>query len=562
MTLEFSFHNYTIKIMEPIFNSTIMSSNLIRCDSCFYEVDPVLSGLQIHYLNCSHKICSNCYNPDLFSVCPSCATNNIPFSQDLDSFYDFSLTDFGMNMPYETEQPTNNLCVIHQQPKDWVCVTDKTTLCKHCLYHGTEHDNHIVESISEIRNKAKEKANRLKAKQEKLKEARKNISGDLTKNEEASCHLVKKCLESIRDCISRKEEEIFSEIGVTYLQKKMKLDESISRGADSLKLIDNQISLLNTNDINADFMQVLNQDILIQMPQLNPQDIIKEEPQIDEKQLTTGFQSLYAAIVNKVQSFPPLFPPKELTSSSQGIIEIPVVDYKYFSIKHFISLREVEDGHIKISAALEEDLNNNIDLSRLKEATKVTLDFERQKLTTETMKAICYFWDEFKSVMDINMNLNNPDFGNEELSALSQYKFWSRHQVKTVHINLSRTNVGDISACELLVQKLSKMINLLNLELNLSYTRVTDRSMSEFAKSTLSKLVMLETLNINISDTCMTTACTEEILATILRNKKNLKSFILSVRKTLITADNVKSIEKKLSTLEGLKFFVSLKTEV
>lgn len=267
--------------MQTHYNDPTTISELYQCTICYQNynlTDRIPKFLKF----CGHNLCEFCLKHILTNdslKCPICRTD-LPKNSKVTSDFPNSL----LIMQFLDTQ----MCKVHNQPKNLVCITDCEEICIQC--EKKRHHGHHIAKIEDVKNQASEKIDQVRKHKKNLSEKadelhaghKKQIDG-VKKNVKEKFNLAKRLLEKI-------EEEVCMGIDEGYGNGEIeKIDQDYDETMMNYLEV---IGYLRQSTVNKSYVEALNKEI--------------EEPNVDKcvKKLKLAEENIEDKVNMEVKDVP------------------------------------------------------------------------------------------------------------------------------------------------------------------------------------------------------------------------------------------------------------------
>jgi len=497
-----------------------------------------------------------------------CPLDRIPFFDTCTTSESFPTNIALLQLLEERSQPKYDICPLHEDPLNLICLVDGAKVCRYCVDFGG-HKSHRVMHMNDMQSEARQKVERL---EEILQgyETFQQYSNDLL--EITRIELLaktKKKFDVFREMITEKENSVCLSIENFFEQEKVRMLSRFEKNSTAVEEIKEMILALNKEDTDWEFLEALEAEERDEIGNQLEQEVFKRRMQKAKQKLEKPLKNLTDALQAIIDDFTPTFPKAEtetammksvLNNDDLSLKKImtqppePVLlggrmngkkeerlkgSYGKFRILQSIELR-VQDNLLIISSR-QTDRNYNkpdpITLSseELQKVNQVTINSDGWRFSEDVVPVVAHIWKNLGEVTSLQINLVSKYLTDAGLDGLCSRPFWASKSLQAFELDIYGGNVGDQSVMKLMGEAMVRMANLKDLKIRLSETKITDKSIYMLADVVFPSMSGLKHFDLRIAGTQVTDRSIEPLC---LRAKIVLKSAVsltLALTNTKIT---------------------------
>jgi len=286
----------------------MMQSELFDCPICYVKyhregkVPKIIS-------TCGHTLCSICLTSILQTQSPQCPLDRKPFDQNLRSADKFPTNILILQLLEEATPLPSCSGDKHKEIADMVCLTDKCTVCKHCV-ESEAHKGHNILHAAAMKNYTAKKKQELKDQLKSMERDFKPVYDLLKIQKESSKANIKETCNKLINLISLRERELLKEVDDIFFQEKVKVDEMYEEASITSEEILKIIALLDSQTFSQEFLEALGYIPLQNLDDKKSFESIEVMITEMKAKLDSELKDLGALILSKITNFKPL-PSKE-----------------------------------------------------------------------------------------------------------------------------------------------------------------------------------------------------------------------------------------------------------
>ena len=520
--------------------------------------------------SCGHTICSSCLSRILETQTnPVCPLDRLEIPTKVyHSSASFPTNILILQLLEEKNKAEYEICSLHGETKNIICLTDKSKLCRSCA-SSSIHKTHNLKHGNEIKNEAMLKRKQLETLAAEF-ESYKSIVGIFFEEEHGKLKAtVKERFERIINIVQKKEEEILVNIDNFFLQEKSEVEKHIDKDHALKEKMQTKISDLTNMNFNDRFLKTLgwpvrNFSIKPQYEKLrsNAESLEQRFNKMSENFEYSLNGSLGAFQVTKDSQHQQVY-------TKQEVCENNMIHFQRTKIDCLVNLEE-RKGWLVISPKKSEPeggsqkmmIESKFDtLESLKKFKQIKLEMHERVTCKEFVDAFEYIWryleDDITSLKLASCADKKFDDQNLLEWCTSYGKFVNFSKLTSFEVNLEECNVAEESISRLFREVLARMKNLKSLDLLFGETKISDKNIGELVSDAL---VNLEHFNLDVYNTCLTDISIEELFRALSLSSKKFKSLSIGLSNTKITDKSIEAFSRyvipNLMELEKFKLYL------
>lgn len=499
----------------------MIQSDLFKCPICYLEYDSAQCIPKI-LPACGHTLCSKCLDQILKTQPAKCPLDRNIIDPKLKTSTEFTTLRVLTQLMDERAKMQYGICLIHQEPKNLLCMTDKTKICQSCV-HGKDdaaHKGHDTKPLSDIFEQVKSKTTQLKSQILNMDSHHQKVFDLLEETKNETFKLKKRKFDEIRDFVDKAEHEVWSEIGLIFGHKKTKTEDQFKKDEELKERIKLQMSTLERADLDEAFFSALDQEISHEN-----QHSKQEEHDIYDlsKKIEDQLEIVHTNISKSIVQYDPKI---EFFLSKEGQLRQ--------GISSLLSLTN-RGPLLKITHPSLPIKDKDINFKEFQATKSVKLDLRGEKMKDEIFFALCFLWRELKDITALSVKLKHYENTNKEYSMFFEQNFWASEKIE--RFKLSSFTFEDLpeghsdteSLTESIFKSLSRMTNLKSLYFSLPFTETPDKTLISFTNQVLPCLRNLEVFKLDLRHTWSTDAGLKEVWLKAKESFKKIIAFSLKV---------------------------------
>ena len=203
-------------------------SDLFNCCVCYCAYDR-LKHLPKVIPTCGHTVCSNCLSVIMYSSAyPACPLDRTPFYAEVRSVEFFTTNILVLQLLDDKLKKDYDYCDVHVRERNWVCMEDKQKVCDLCV-ESNVHKGHVIKHVNDVLGEAGEKKKRLEFCIKEFDSYQSKAYSLLEEEKKAVLSSVVEKFENLQQLLRRKEEELRSEIALSFALEKIDVKKNLEK---------------------------------------------------------------------------------------------------------------------------------------------------------------------------------------------------------------------------------------------------------------------------------------------------------------------------------------------
>jgi len=603
-----------------------MQSELFNCVLCSHEYDRTICIPKL-IPSCSHTICLVCLTNHTKDGAPNvCPLDEVPFSETYNTCESLPTNLVLLQILEERQKLKGELCPIHEEAKNLVCLAENLRICRSCADFG-KHKGHTIKHINDIKSEANKKREHLESLVNDFDNFQKSMNQLFEAEKKALVSHTKDAFTTIKECLEKEEEAACIEIDNFFAAGKSAINDRLEKDYSLREKMQAKIAELSTISVTDKFFKVLKEKVTPFGTHLESENFEKQAIEFKQK-LKLALEVLSRSSVNCVNDFKSSVWPQKQTPV---IRNIKIEHYNNSMIQEVNNLviGNLEDWLIISSEKNSKEGRHIPNEDECENTGRVSLELSKSALSDEAVQTINSLWKQLEKLSEFKIDFSNgqitdrempifsldnlPDMKELVLLQINLHKCCidesqidkvvhnivvNAENIKILTVDLGNTKLGDtgldIIIIKNIVPKLSgakefelslqgtqvtdkgieklfksmehKISNLKSFKINLADTSITPQSIAFFMKHLVPHMGQLETIEICLNDTKALDSSFCESLKEINQGWKSITTFILNIVNIGLTDENLNSIVwnlfPKLPKLENFQLNLSSNEEV
>ena len=520
-----------------------MQSELFNCVSCSHEYDGVTRIPKL-IPSCSHTICLACLishtKDSSVNVCP---LDEIPFSETYNTCESLPTNLVLLQILEERQKLKGELCPIHEEAKNLVCLADSLRICRSCADFG-KHKGHTIKHINDIKAEANKKREHLESLVSDFDNFQKTMNQLFEAEKKSLIEHTKSIFASLKECLDKEEEGACVEIDNFFAAGKLAINDRLEKDYSLREKMQAKIAELSTISVTDKFFKVLKEKVTPFGTHIESENFEKQTIEFKQK-LKTALDIMNRNSVACVNEFKTTVWPQKNTPISRNIKIEHAAGPMVQEVSNLV-IGNVEDWLIISKEKNSKEGRNIPNEDECENTGRVSLELNKSALSEEAVQTINSLWKQLEKLSDFKVDFSNGQITEKEMPIFSLETLPDMKELVLLQINLHKCCIEESQIDRVIHNITVNVENLKFLSLELGHTKLGDAGLDIIIKNITPKLAGIKEFELSLEATQVTDKGIEKLFKSMENKIKDLKIFKISLAETAITKKSIAAFIKHL----------------